>query len=99
MTQRITRKFLEARFAMAMQSIGAVHGGPYVKTDTGYEPVANCCFIDHNSVYGGYVIMQMAETGTGQSHPFGDERMGAQEFSRHLGTIMRTAAFLKQGQN
>jgi hypothetical protein len=96
MTQRITRKFLEARFAMAMQAVGAVHGEPYAKS---LKPVANCCFIDHNSVYGGYVIMQMAETGTGQRHPFGDERMGAQEFSRHLGTIMRTAAFLKQGQN
>ena len=43
-------------------------------------PHNGCYFLDHNSVYGGYKISRMCDTGTGESDPFGPTRMSAREF-------------------
>jgi hypothetical protein len=94
---RYTRKFIDARFHTAMDAIGAVHTEPYVKDDNDdWKPVPHCMFIDHNSVYGGYTIMQMGATGSGQLAPFGSNRHAAAEFVTLLSTIIETARFMRQ---
>ncbi len=44
-------------------------------------------YLDHNGIYGGYVIEQQEESG-GISHPFGSMRRSAKEmyYSMHMAT-------------
>ena len=36
--------------------------------------------LDHNAVYGGYVVQEIVSKGGGISHPFGHSRRNAREF-------------------
>ncbi len=91
MTQRYDRKFINARFALAMDVLGVPHGAAYVdgKAQVGVY------FLDFNSVYGGYRIAKIANEGGGESAPFGTNRLRAAEFATALGFIMDTVELVK----
>ena len=92
---RYTRKFIEARFAMAMDAIGAPHGETYTKQADGfYKANVGVHSIDHNSVYGGYCIEKIVNEGGGSSRPFGD-RHNAAGFIAMLDGILGAARYLK----
>lgn len=95
---RYTRKFIDARFAMAMDAIGAPHGNAWIKAPNGaYTANVGAHQIDHNAVYGGYCIEKIVNEGGGSSRPFGD-RHNAAAFVALLDGILGAARFMKEGK-
>lgn len=84
---RYTKKFIEARFELAMRELGLATGPLYVdrKAQVGNH------FIDHQPAYGGYQIRMMCSEGGGQSCPFGMERHSASEFVALLSGLIYAA--------
>lgn len=96
---RYTRKFIQARFAMAMEALGVPHGPAYSpKPDGGYTANVGTYFVDHNSVYGGYQICRMANEAGGESLPFGMGRHSASEFVALLDGVINAASIMKEGR-
>lgn len=94
---RYTRKFIEARFAMAMDAIGAKHGASWIKQADGkFEANVGAHSIDHNAVYGGYVITVIVNKGGGENCPFGMGRHNAAGFVAMLDGILGAARFMKK---
>ena len=92
---RYTKKFIEARFAMAMDAIGAPHGEAYTKQDDGrFKANVGTHQLDHNSVYGGYVITKIVNEGGGESCPFGMNRHNAEGFIALLDGVLGAAEYL-----
>jgi len=50
--------------------------------------------LDHNGVYGGYVITEMDNESGGESHPFGSNRMGTREFVQACQMAARAVAMV-----
>ncbi len=93
---RYNRKFIDARFAMAMEALGVPHGETWTKDANGvYRANVGTYFIDYAACYGGYTICCMANEGGGQQCPFGLQRHSASEFAAILAAIMDTAYILK----
>jgi hypothetical protein len=91
---RYTKKFIEARFAMAMDACGLPHGETYSKRDDGTTKAnVGVYFIDN---YYGWQIRKMHNEGGAESHAFGSERRNAREFVALLTGIIETANLLKQ---
>jgi hypothetical protein len=90
MTNRITKKWLQKRFDLAMDVAGLPHGETYVngKAQVGVH------FIDHNSFYGGYTIRKIANEHGGESEVFGGMRYTAAEFNAHLTGIVYAARMI-----
>lgn len=94
---RYTRKFIDARFAMAMDAIGAPHGATYTRQADGtLKANVGTHMIDHNGVYGGYVIGKIVNEGGGESRPFGDGRHGAEGFVALLDGILGAARYMRE---
>lgn len=70
MSGRFTHKDVEAAFADFCGTVGIKAAESY-KDKGAYQ-------LDHNGVYGGYVIEKLSDHG-GVSRPFGDMRHGARE--------------------
>ena len=93
---RYNRKFIEARFQMAMKAIGAPTGDTYTKQPDGsYKANVGVHFIDHIACYGGYTIACMASDGGAESRPFGHGRYKASEFVAMLDGIIGAASIMK----
>lgn len=93
---RYSRKFIEARFSMAMDALGVPHGETWAGDEQGKcRANVGTYFIDHNSVYGGYQICMMFNEGGGRSCPFGMERHNAGAFVAMLTGIIESARILK----
>jgi hypothetical protein len=95
---RYTRKFIEARFAMAMDAIGAAHGDTYTQQPDGkWKANVGTHHLDHNAVYGGYRIAAIVNDGGGEGTPFGEARNAATAFVALLDGIIGAARFMKKG--
>jgi hypothetical protein len=96
--QRYTRKFIEARFHMAMEVLGVPHGDVWIKQDDGsIRAAVGTYFLDYAPIYGGYCIRKVANEGGAESTPFGSMRYNASTFAAFLGAIMDTVHIMKQG--
>lgn len=92
---RYTRKFIEARFAMAMDAIGAPHGDVYTRyPDGSHKANVGVHFIDYAACYGGYTIAAIANEAGGENRPYGMERHSAAEFVALLDGIPGAARYL-----
>lgn len=90
---RYTRKFIDARFAMAMDALGLPHGETWARQSDGrYLANVGTYFIDQ---YNGYQIACMHNEGGAQSTPFGSTRYKAAEFVALLDGILGSARILK----
>lgn len=81
---RYTTKNAEAAFERLAGKLGkstAKSGGP-IWTRQGDRNVARvgAWALDHNSIYGGFVIVEIVNEGGGESHPLGERRRPAREF-------------------
>lgn len=94
---RYTKQFIQARFRMAMDAIGATHGDAYLPREdgNGYRPNDGAHFIDHAPIYGGYRIARMS-SGGGESAPFGSGRHSAREFVALLDGILGAARHMQE---
>lgn len=93
---RYNRKFIDARFAMAMEALGVPHGETWTKQADGkYHANIGVHFIDYTPVYGGYRIGCMMNKGGGEHAPFGHTRHNAATFVDILTAIIDTAHILK----
>lgn len=77
---RYTRKDAEAAFAQLCEAVGR-RQGPW--NDVGAWQ------IDYNSVYGGYVVVEIVNSSGGQTHPLGEPRRPAREFCSHINFALR----------
>lgn len=94
---RYTRKFIEARFAAAMDAIGAAHGEAWLKQPDGrFKANVGTHQIDYNPVYGGYVITKMVNEGGGEQCPFGMDRRNAAGFVAMLNGILGAAQYMRK---
>jgi hypothetical protein len=85
---RYTTKNAESAFERLAAKLGkstATTGGP-IWTRQGDRNVARvgAWLLDHNSIYGGFVIAEIVNDGGGESHPLGDRRMPAREFCQTI---------------
>lgn len=88
---RYTRKFIEARFAMAMEAFGLPHGETWAKNNDGtWKAKKGVYFVDYNP-YGGYMVCRMANEGGGQQTPFGSQRYPAAAFVALLNGVLGIA--------
>lgn len=87
---RYTRKFIEARFEIAMKAVGLPTGKLYVEG----KAQIGVCFVDYAPVYGGYEIRQIANEGGAQGQPFGSQRYKASEFVALLTGIIRASEII-----
>lgn len=93
---RYTRKYIDARFARAMDAIGAPHGEAWtLQPDGTVTANVGTHFIDHNPIYGGYAIERIVNAGGGEQRPFGD-RHPAAEFVALLDGIIGAAQYMKE---
>jgi len=93
-TMRYNRKFIQARFEMAMDAIGAPHGATYTKTENGYRANVGVHFIDHAACYGGYTIRRISNESGGESEVFGSNRHNASAFVALLDGILGAARIM-----
>lgn len=82
--ERYTRKNAEAAFERLALKLGkstARTGGPIWRR-VGDRNVARvgAWALDHNSIYGGFVVIEIVNEGGGERHPMGDRRMPARQF-------------------
>jgi hypothetical protein len=87
---RYTRKFIEARFEIAMKAVGLPTGPSWIDG----KAQIGICSIDYAAVYGGYTIRMIANAGGGESSPFGQERHKASEFVALLTGIIRASEII-----
>ena len=94
---RYNKKFIQARFEIAMNAINVPFGETYVRKadDSGWQANVGVHFIDHNSSYGGYSINKIANVNGGESQPFGSRRYNASEFVALLDGIIGAAYAMK----
>lgn len=72
MADRYTRRDAQAAFARLLLACGKREAASY-KDVGGWT-------LDHNSVYGGYVVEQVVSERGGITQPFGGQRRAAREF-------------------
>ncbi len=72
MSDRITRKDVEGAFELLCATLGK-------RIATAYNDVG-AWQLDHNSIYGGFVIEEVVNVHGGVSRPMGDQRCNAREF-------------------
>ena len=85
---RYTKKFIEARFHMAMEALGVPHGEAW----TDRKANVGTYMLDH---YYGWQITKMHNEGGAESTPFGSSRYTAREFVAQLDGIINAAHILK----
>jgi len=61
----------------------------------GLKATVGVWMLDHNGVYGGYVITEMDNEGGGESNPFGCCRMSAREFVKAANMAARAVSMSK----
>lgn len=94
---RYNRKFIEARFAMAMQAIGAPVGESWTKQDDGsHRANVGVHFLDYAPIYGGYRIVRLHNEGGAEATPFGSNRYAAAAFVALLDGIIGAARIVKE---
>ena len=89
---RYNKRFIKARFEMAMEVLGVPHGKPYDKNG---NAIVGVYFLDSAYIYGGYRIQRMSTPTGGESMPFGQERHSAREFSSLLDGIIYTVPIVR----
>jgi hypothetical protein len=87
--ERYTRKNAEAAFERLAQKLGkptAKSTGKATWRRVGDRNVATVgqWALDHNSIYGGFVVVEIVNEGGGEAHPLGDRRMPAREFCQSI---------------
>lgn len=96
---RRNRKFIEARFAMAMDALGVSYGSAacwVLDPATGkHRAVPGVYFLDYAAAYGGYQVRRIANEAGAESLPFGPERHGGTAILAQLDGIIGTAEMLK----
>lgn len=90
---RYTKKFIKARFAMAMEVLGVPVAPVHGKNGKPYP--AGTYFLDSAWIYGGYRIQRMSNDTGGESMPFGQERHSAREFASLLDGIIYTVGIVR----
>lgn len=98
MTDRYTTKNAEAAFERLAAALGkstAKTGGP-IWARIGDRNVARvgAWLLDHNSIYGGFVVAEIVNEGGGESHPLGERRMSAREFCEAVYLAERVAGIV-----
>ena len=78
---RTGKKYVEAVFKRFCEAMGK-HVAEDYKDVGGYS-------LDHNSIYGGYVIEEIHGASGGVDHPFGSNRMKAGAFTDAMHFAMR----------
>lgn len=68
----VSKKLVENKFKRFVQALGG-------KVATAWNDVGAFA-LDHNSVYGGYTVVQIVNASGGVSSPFGYHRMKASQF-------------------
>lgn len=81
---RYTKANAEAAFERLAAKLGkstAKTGGP-IWTRIGDRNVTRvgAWLLDHNSIYGGFVVAEIVNEGGGKAHPMGERRRPAREF-------------------
>jgi hypothetical protein len=94
---RYNRKFINARFAIAMEALGVPHGETW--DDETKRCIPGVYAIDYASVYGGYTIRKIANEGGAESTPFGSQRYKASEFVALLDGIINAMHIVKLRAN
>lgn len=78
---RTNKKYIEAVFDRLLNALGK-------RRATSYSDVGGWQ-LDHNSIYGGYNIEEIASTSGGVSQPFGPMRMKAGPFAEAMQFALR----------
>ena len=86
-----SRKFINARFKMAMDAIGSRTGDSW----SNGKAIVGVHFIDFNRIHGGYTIRRIADAQGRETSPFGMQRHSASEFVALLDGIIAAAHIVK----
>jgi hypothetical protein len=81
---RITRKVLEAKVAYLNQYLGQSTEAWTKQADGKYRANVGTYVLDHNSIYGGYVLNRICTEGGGQSHAITSKRVSASEMDNFI---------------
>ena len=78
---RITRKVLEAKVAYLNEYLGQSTEAWTKHPDGKYRANVGTYVLDHNSIYGGYILDRICTEGGGQSHAIGSKRVPASQMA------------------
>lgn len=81
MSQRYTKRDAEGAYQRLMKAVGA-------REATSYGDIGGW-HLDHNGVYGGYVVEEVMNEAGGITHPLGHERRTAREFCDAVSFALR----------
>ena len=96
--EKIRREVMENQVKRIAALLGKPSGNPWTREgDRNRARVGTLC-IDHNSVYGGYNVEEIANESGGVRHPFGDRRLKAPAFWAMLNGIERALEMTKGGR-
>lgn len=91
---QVVRAFENLAKAMGKQYSPATPA--WTKRDDGTNKgTVGVWMLDHNGVYGGYVITEMDNEAGGESNPFGSNRMSAREFVQAANMAARAVSMSK----
>lgn len=98
MSDRVTKAMIQAQFKRFAYMLGR-DTIPYKCGPDGGRPKAQvgALFLDHNTIYGGWVVCEMVNESGGLSCLFGHTRRSAFDMHSTLGFAMDAIRFVQKG--
>lgn len=94
--EKIRREVLENQVKRIAVLLGKTSGNPWTRTgDKNVSRVGTLC-LDHNSVYGGYVVEEICNEMGAVKHPFVSQRLKAPAMWAMLYSVERALELAKE---